>query len=85
MKAFTVYTKIGCPYCSKVIGALQLAELPYVEYKLGATMNVLSFMKPLGRVQLYQELNMERRFLVDAKKPSSILRRTTWSNGTKPQ
>lgn len=32
---FTVYTKIGCPYCTKVLGALQLAELRHVEYKLG--------------------------------------------------
>jgi len=32
---FTVYSKVGCPYCTKVIGALQLAELQYVEYKLG--------------------------------------------------
>ena len=34
-KIFTVYSKDACPYCTKVIGALQLAELSFVEYKLG--------------------------------------------------
>ena len=35
MNQFTVYTKIGCPYCTKVIAALGLAEQQFVEYKLG--------------------------------------------------
>ena len=35
MNNFAVYTKIGCPYCVKVTGALQLAEQRFVEYKLG--------------------------------------------------
>lgn len=34
MNNFAVYSKNGCPYCTKVISALQLAELQYVEYKL---------------------------------------------------
>ena len=32
--SFTVYSKNGCPFCTKVIAALQLAELTFVEYKL---------------------------------------------------
>ena len=39
---YTVYSKNGCPYCTKVIQVLQLAELPYVEYKLGRDYNVLN-------------------------------------------
>ena len=35
MNQFAVYTKIGCPYCTKVIAALGLAEQQFVEYKLG--------------------------------------------------
>ena len=31
---FTVYSKDGCPYCSKVQQVLQLAELKHVVYKL---------------------------------------------------
>ena len=48
MKAFTVYTKIGCPYCTKVISALQLAELPYVEYKLGRDYERPEFYETFG-------------------------------------
>ena len=35
MNQFAVYTKIGCPYCTKVIAALGLAEQQFIEYKLG--------------------------------------------------
>jgi glutaredoxin len=31
---FIVYSKDGCPYCTKVEHLLQLAELNYVIYKL---------------------------------------------------
>ena len=31
---FTVYSRDGCPYCTKVEQVLQLAELKYVIYKL---------------------------------------------------
>ena len=31
---FTIYSKDGCPYCTKVEQVLQLAELQYVVYKL---------------------------------------------------
>ena len=31
---FTVYSKDGCPYCTKVEQVLQLAELKHVIYKL---------------------------------------------------
>ena len=31
---FAVYSKDGCPYCTKVEQVLQLAELKYVIYKL---------------------------------------------------
>ena len=31
---FTVYSRDGCPYCTKVEQVLQLAEIKYVIYKL---------------------------------------------------
>ncbi len=31
---FTVYSREGCPYCSKIVEVLKLAELRFVEYKL---------------------------------------------------
>ena len=35
MKNFAVYTKDGCPYCTKVQKVLELAGLNFVTYKLG--------------------------------------------------
>tara|TARA_R100001443_G_scaffold84062_1_gene90794 strand:+ start:141 stop:386 length:246 start_codon:yes stop_codon:yes gene_type:complete len=32
---FTVYSKEGCPYCTKVVKVLELAGLNHVVYKLG--------------------------------------------------
>lgn len=31
---FTIYSKDGCPFCTKVEQVLELAELQYVTYKL---------------------------------------------------
>ncbi len=31
---FTVYSKDGCPYCTKIVQLLDLKEFQYVEYKL---------------------------------------------------
>jgi glutaredoxin len=32
---FTVYSRDGCPYCSKVVEVLKLTGLKHVVYKLG--------------------------------------------------
>jgi len=32
---FTVYSKDGCPFCTKVVQVLRLAKLNHVVYKLG--------------------------------------------------
>ena len=45
---FTVYTKIGCPYCTKVTSVLQLAELQYIEYKLGRDFEYEEFYEKFG-------------------------------------
>lgn len=49
MNQFTVYTKIGCPYCTKVIAALGLAEQQFVEYKLGRDFDRVEFYEQFGR------------------------------------
>ncbi|QCW23051.1 glutaredoxin [Synechococcus phage S-B05] len=49
MKVFTVYSKNGCPYCTKVVSALQLAELQYVELKLGRDFDKNQFYADFGQ------------------------------------
>ena len=49
MNQFAVYTKIGCPYCTKVISALGLAEQQFVEYKLGRDFTRAEFYEQFGK------------------------------------
>ena len=62
MRKFAVYTKIGCPYCTKVVAALGLAEQQFVEYKLGRDFTKVEFYEKFGegstfpRVVLNDEL-----------------------------
>jgi glutaredoxin len=59
---YKIFSKTGCPYCTKVIQVLQLAELPFVEYKLGRDFTRAEFYEEFGpgstfpRVKLEEEL-----------------------------
>ena len=48
MQNYTVYSKDGCPYCSKVKQVLELSELNFVEYKLGERFDKKSFYDEFG-------------------------------------
>ena len=47
-KNFTVYSKDGCPHCSKIVEVLQLANLRYVVYKLDEDFDKPSFYGQFG-------------------------------------
>ena len=49
MGNYTVYSKDGCPYCSKVKQVLDLSGLKYVEYKLGERFDRKSFYDEFGQ------------------------------------
>ena len=40
---FTVYSREGCPYCTKIQEVLELAELKHVIYKLNRDFDRESF------------------------------------------
>lgn len=46
---YKVYSKIGCPYCTKVLSVLELAELHFVEYKLGRDFTKDEFYHHFGK------------------------------------
>ena len=46
---FTVYSKDGCPYCTKVQQVLQLAELDHVVYKLNRDYTRDEFYSEFGK------------------------------------
>ena len=45
---FTIYSKDGCPYCTKVQQVLDLSELKYVVYKLDKDFNREQFFEEFG-------------------------------------
>jgi len=45
---FIVYSKTGCPYCTKIINVLRLSEMKYVEYKLGVDFHKPEFYSRFG-------------------------------------
>jgi glutaredoxin len=45
---FTVYSKVGCPYCEKVVQVLELANLSHVVYKLDEDFNRDQFIDQFG-------------------------------------
>ncbi len=52
---FTVYSKDGCPFCTKVQQVLKLAKLEHVVYKLEETLIEMNFMISLVREVTSQE------------------------------
>jgi len=56
MNVFTVYSKNGCPYCTKVKSALQLAELQYIELKLGTDFQKSEFYDKFGQGSTFPQV-----------------------------
>ena len=63
MSAFTVYTKIGCPYCTKITSVLKLAELQYVEYKLGRDFTKEEFYSEFGEGSTFPRVVKDEKLI----------------------
>ena len=53
---FTVYSKDGCPFCTKVVQVLQLAKLNHVVYKLGEHFNRDAFYGQFGQGSTFPQV-----------------------------
>ena len=53
---FTVYSKDGCPYCTKVQQVLELAELQHVVYKLGVDFTREEFYAEFGNGSTFPQV-----------------------------
>ena len=62
-KNFAVYSKDGCPYCSKVIQVLELAKLNHVVYKLDKQFDRQSFYGEFGNGSTFPQVVMNGRKL----------------------
>ena len=53
---FTVYSKDGCPFCTKVVQVLQLAKLNHVVYKLGDHFDADGFYGQFGNGSTFPQV-----------------------------
>jgi glutaredoxin len=53
---FTVYSKDGCPYCSKIEQVLKLTELQHVVYKLDRDFNRDEFYSEFGNGSTFPQV-----------------------------
>ena len=53
---FTVYSKNGCPYCSKIEQVLKLANLEHVVYKLDLDFNRDQFYSEFGQGSTFPQV-----------------------------
>ena len=60
---FAVYSKDGCPYCTKVVQVLELAKLNHVVYKLGNQFNKDAFYGEFGNGSTFPQVFMNGRKL----------------------
>ena len=56
---FIVYSKDGCPYCTKVQQVLQLAELKHVIYKLDTDYTRQEFYEKFGRGSTFPKVTCD--------------------------
>ena len=53
---FTVYSREGCPYCTKIQEVMQLAELKHVIYKLDRDFDRDSFYDQFGKGSTFPQV-----------------------------
>ena len=53
---FTVYSRDGCPYCTKIQQVLQIAELRHVIYKLNRDFDKESFYQQFGQGSTFTQV-----------------------------
>lgn len=60
---FTIYSKDGCPYCSRIEQVLKLADLKHVVYKLNQDFTRQEFYSEFGEGSTFPQviLNDEER------------------------
>jgi glutaredoxin len=60
---FTIYSKDGCPYCTKVQQVLELANLEHVVYKLGNQFTREEFYAEFGQGSTFPQVITDDKHL----------------------
>jgi len=60
---FTVYSKDGCPYCTKVKQVLELAELQHIVYKLGVDFTREEFYNQFSHGSTFPQVIVDQKHI----------------------
>ena len=71
---FIVYSKDGCPYCTKVSQVLQLAEQKHVVNKLGADFTPEEFYSKFGKGSTFPQIIVDDKSIGGCMDTVSFLR-----------
>ena len=62
-ETYNVCSKNGCPYCTKVIQVLKLAELPFAEFKLGRDFTREEFYAEFGQGSTFPKIKLKDKLI----------------------
>ena len=60
---FIVYSKDGCPFCTKIVQVFNLIEVKYVEYKLDRDFTREEFYTEFGEGTTFPQVLMDQKKL----------------------
>ncbi len=71
---FTVYSKKGCPYCTKVEQVLKLAEVKHVIYKLDTDYTREQFYDEFGQGSTFPQVTCDSQIIGGCQETVKFLR-----------
>jgi|TARA_R100001126_G_C4790584_1_gene131671 glutaredoxin 3 len=71
---FIVYSRDGCPYCTKIIKVLDLIEAKFVEYKLNRDFTREEFYGEFGKGTTFPQILMDQKKLGGCSETVKYLR-----------
>ena len=80
---FTVYSKEGCPYCTKVVQVLELAKLRHVVYKLDEHFDRFAFYEEFGGNATFPQVQLNGKKLGGCTDTVKYLKEHNLLNGSR--
>jgi len=71
---FIVYSKEGCPYCTKIVQVLDIIEAKYIEYKLDRDFTREEFYGEFGEGTTFPQILMDQKKLGGCSETVKYLR-----------
>jgi len=63
MGTFIIYSRDGCPYCTKIVQLMQRSEQKHVVYKLGREFQRDDFYKEFGEGSTFPQIVLNMKHL----------------------